>query len=152
MGRKPTRWANLPKGMRARPRGKLIFYYLDTGTKPRREIPLGSDYVIAVAKWAELTSRPPPVVKAPPTFVDAVEGYDQIDGRRVDGYRKDVLPSKAVRTRKDNEKELGWLLKFFGDPPAPLDSIEPLHVAFSCASICSHSLSSFSYTAKCTTT
>ncbi|MDM0072085.1 tyrosine-type recombinase/integrase [Variovorax sp. J31P207] len=123
MGRKPTRWANLPKGMRARPRGKLIFYYLDTGEKPRREIPLGSDYVAAVSKWAELTSKPAPVVKAPPTFVDALDGYG-----KVDGYRKDVLPNKAPRTQQDNEKELGWLLKFFGDPPAPLDSIEPLHI------------------------
>jgi hypothetical protein len=47
VGRKPSRWSNLPKGMRARPRGQKIFYYLDTGEKPRREIPLGSDYVQA---------------------------------------------------------------------------------------------------------
>ncbi len=123
MGRKPTRWVNLPKGMRARPRGRLIFYYLDTGERPRREIPLGSDYVAAVGKWAELTSKPVPVVKAPPTFVDALNGYDQVAG-----YRKDVLPTKAARTQQDNEKELAWLLKFFGDPPAPLDSIEPMHI------------------------
>jgi len=123
MGRKPSRWANLPKGMRARPRGKLIFYYLDTGEKPRREIPLGSDYVAAVGKWAELTSKPAPVIKSSPTFVDALDGYGNVDG-----YRKDVLPKKAARTQQDNEKELGWLLQFFGDPPAPLDSIEPLHI------------------------
>jgi len=43
-------------------------------------------------------------------------------------YRARVFPTKAVRTRSDNEKELAWLLRFFGDPPAPLDSIEPLHV------------------------
>ena len=110
--------------MRARPRGNKIFFYLDTGERPRREIPLGSDYVAAVGKWAELTSRPAPFKQAPPTFADAVNGYGEVKG-----YRKDVLPGKAPRTQQDNEKELQWLLKFFDDPPAPLDNIEPLHVS-----------------------
>lgn len=124
MGRKPSRWPNMPPGMRPRPRGKLIFYYLDTGAKPRREIPLGSDYVQAVAKWAELTSKPlPPAADKPITFVDVLDGRG-----KVNGYRKDILPGKAARTRRDNEVELGWLLKFFNDPPAPLSDIEPVHV------------------------
>jgi len=38
--------------MRARERGKLIHYYFDTGGKPRREIPPGSDYVVAVRVMA----------------------------------------------------------------------------------------------------
>jgi integrase len=123
MGRKPTRWTNLPKGMRARPRGNLVHYYLDTGEKPRREIPLGSDYIQAVAKWAELTSRPAPASVGPATFLDAVQGRGNVAG-----YWKDVLPTKASRTQQDNEKELAWLMQFFGDPPAPLDAIEPQHV------------------------
>lgn len=124
MGRKPTRWTNLPKGMRARPRGNLVHYYLDTGAKPRKEIPLGSDYIEAVRKWAELTSKPAPAaVTVPPTFVDALDGHG-----KVAGYRADVMPGKSVRSRDDNEDQLAWLLKFFGDPPAPLDSIEPLHI------------------------
>jgi integrase len=110
--------------MRARPRGNLVHYYLDTGAKPRREIPLGSDYVQAVAKWAELTSKPAPANPAGPvTFLDALNGRGKCEG-----YRKDVLPLKAPRTQQDNEEELVWLLKFFGEPPAPLDSIEPVHV------------------------
>ena len=60
MGRKATRWANLPPGMRARPRGAKVFYYLDTGGKPRVEIALGSDYVAAVKKWADLTAEQKP--------------------------------------------------------------------------------------------
>lgn len=122
MGRKPSRWANLPPGMRARPRGNLVHYYLDTGGKPRKEISLGSDYTAAVAKWAELTCRKAPG-DATVTFVDAVEGRG-----KVLGYRKEALPKKAPRTQQDNERELGWLLKFFGDPPAPLEKIEPVHV------------------------
>jgi len=119
MGRKPSRWANLPKGMRARPRGKKVFYYLDTGGRPRKEIPLGADYAEAVAKWTELTLRPE---QAPlperPTFAHAVAAY-----------RKDVLPSKAPRTQQDNEGELVFLLRFFGgDNPAPLDEIHPVHI------------------------
>lgn len=123
MGRKPTRWDNLPKGMRARPRGNLVHYYLDTGAKPRKEIPLGSDYIQAVAKWAELTSKPLPQGVKPPTFIDALDGYGAVNG-----YRKDVLPGKSPRSQLDNEKEMIALREFFGDPPAPLDSIEPIHV------------------------
>jgi integrase len=116
MGRKPTRWTNLPRGMRARPRGKKIFYYLDTGEKPRREIPLGSDYVLAVQKWGELTSATKPAAAAG-TFVHVQEAY-----------WKEVLPTKSPRTQQDNEKEIIWLLKFFGNPPAPLEEIEASHI------------------------
>lgn len=116
MGRKPSRWSNLPRGMRARPRGKLVHYYLDTGEKPRREIPLGSDYVLAVQKWADLTA------KKIPAFADGTFPYV------VKGYRNDVLPTKAPRSQKDNEAQLVWLLKFFGEPPAPLDKIEPTDI------------------------
>jgi integrase len=116
MGRKPTRWTNLPRGMRARPRGRLIHYYLDTGGKPRREIPLGSDYVLAVQKWAELTYRKPPTA-ASRTFAEVAEHYWQ-----------DVIPTKSPLTQAGNETEKVWLLKFFNDPPAPLDAIEPKHI------------------------
>lgn len=116
MGRKPTRWTNLPTGMRARVRGERIYYFLDTGGKPRKEIPLGTDYVLAVQKWGELTSSRRPA-GGEYTFPDAVTEY-----------RLKVMPGKAPRTQVDNEKELAWLLKFFGSPPAPLASIDPVHI------------------------
>ena len=116
MGRKPTRWPNLPKGMRARERGKKVHYYLDLGGKPRKELPLGSDYVAAVQKWAELTQEQRAKASR---YTFPVVAKD---------YCKRVLPTKALRTRQDNEKELAWLLKFFGNPPAPMDEIEPMHV------------------------
>ncbi len=116
MGRKPTRWTNLPVGMRARERGKKVHYYLDTGGKPRREIPLGSDYVLAVAKWAELTSKTTPAggVLTMPYLVER--------------YFAEVVPNKAAATQTSDRQEKGWVLKFFGDPPAPLENVEPQHI------------------------
>ena len=132
MGRNPSRWANLPRGMRARPRGNKVFYYLDTGKRPRKEIPLGDDYTAAVEQWSALTCRPEPETahaqpagdlklapgSARTTFLDAVAGY-----------RKHVLPTKASATQHDNQRELVFLLRFFGgDSPAPLDEIQPVHI------------------------
>jgi integrase len=117
MGRKPSRWTNLPKGMRARPRGKLVHYYLDTGERPRREIPLGNDYVLAVQKWAELTSA-----KKPADGVITVKYAMQ-------QYFLNVVPGKASLTQKDNRQEKPWIEQFFEDPtPAPLDAVEPQHI------------------------
>lgn len=116
MGRIPTRNKNLPAGMRARHRGAKTYYYLDTGTKPRKEIPLGSDYTLAVKKWAELTVNRN-TSAAPVTFRYVAERY-----------QREVLPKKALSTQKDNLRELAQLYKFFDDPPAPLDIIEPINV------------------------
>lgn len=116
MGRVPTRNKNLPAGMRARHRGAKTYYFLDTGARPRREIPLGQDYVAAVQKWAELT------VSGAPTG-------NLITFRHVaERYQREVLPKKAAATREINLRELANLYKFFDDPPGPLDSIEPVHL------------------------
>lgn len=116
MGRQPTRNKNLPKWMRARHRNAKTYYYFDSGERPRKEIPLGSDYALAVKKWAELV---PTNNKAPSliTFRYVAERYI-----------KDVLPNKAPRTQKDNLKELAKLYEYFDSPPAPIDEIEPVDV------------------------
>lgn len=116
MGRKPSRWTNLPRGMRARERGQKIHYYLDTGGTPRKEIPLGSDYMLAVKKWGELTASKKP------------EGSTITVAYVVGRYFAEVVPAKASETQRDNEQEKAWVLKFFNDPPAPLDSVEPQHI------------------------
>lgn len=117
MGRQPTRNKNLPARMRARRRGESIYYYYDTGGKPRKEIPLGTDYAMAVKKWAELE-------------IDARPMHAQIITFKYvsDRYIKEVLPEKAPSTQKDNLRELQQLNKFFNNPPAPLDEIEPIHI------------------------
>ncbi len=116
MGRKPSKNKNLPKGMRARHRPSGTHYYLDTGATPRKEIPLGKDYVLAVQKWAELTK--------------ANESASQLITFRyaAEGYIRDRLPAKAPRTQQDNLHELSWLYKFFDNPPSPLEQIDPIHV------------------------
>lgn len=116
MGRAPTRNKNLPAGMRARHRGRKTYYFLDTGEKPRKEISLGQDYVLAVQKWAELTVSARPDSGAI-TFRYAAERYV-----------RDVLPKKGLATRADNLRELANLYRIFDDPPMALDDIEPVDV------------------------
>ena len=116
MGRKPTKNLNLPPRMRARVRRGVTYYYYDAGGKPRKEIPLGRDYTDAVRQWAALEGdqqKPSQLI----TFKDAS-----------DRYLREIMPTKAERTQKDNLIELGWLLKFFNDPPATFDSIKPIHI------------------------
>ncbi len=116
MGRKPTRNMNLPAGMRARHRPSGVYYFFDTGERPRREISLGKDYELAVMKWAELrvTNR---------------ASINTITFRYVvDRYRKEVYPTKSPRTQKDNEQELKWLYKFFDDGNTLLEDIEPVNI------------------------
>jgi integrase len=116
MGRKPTKNLNLPPRMRARDRRGVVWYYYDAGGKPRKEIPLGKDYTTAVRQWAELEG-------------DQADAGNLVTFKDVsDKYIREVMPTKAARTMKDNLVELEWLLKFFNNPPAPLDSIKPEHV------------------------
>jgi len=114
MGRTPSRWLNLPKGMRARERGQKVWYYLDTGARPRREIPLGSDYALAVQKWAELTSR-----KTPAGGVMTVDYM-------VAKYFELIVPTKAPSSQRSDEIERAWVLKFFEG--APLEDVQPQHI------------------------
>lgn len=117
MGRRPTVNLNLPARMRARKRGETTYYYYDAGGKPRKEIALGTNYADAVRKWVELEGDKAKMIGKMITFKDLA-----------DEYLKKVIPEKAARTQSDNIKELAWLLKFFNDPPAPLDEIRPVHV------------------------
>lgn len=116
MGRKPTVNLNLPPRMRARARGNKVHYYYDAGGKPRREIPLGSDYALAVKKWTDLQVDNP----MPETLLT----FRKVAER----YVREVLPGKAPRTQADNMVELGFLYQFFDNPPAMLDSIRPIHI------------------------
>lgn len=104
------------KGFRARTQksGK-VFYYFDTGAKPRREIPLGGDYVMAVRKWSELIGA------------QAVAVTDFAD--LADKYLREEIPLKAKSTQATYRSDLKHLRAFFCNPtPAPLDQILPEHI------------------------
>lgn len=117
MGRKRSVNTHLPPRMRKRVRHSKAHYYYDAGGKPRREIPLGSDYVVAVQRWAELE-------------MDGRERAVQLVTFRVaaERYCVKVLPRKAARTQRDNLAELAKLYEFFDAPPAPLDELTPRHI------------------------
>ena len=117
MGRHRSRNQNLPPRIRVRHRGSRKYYYYDAGGKPRREIPLGSDYLTAMQRWAELEIEGRERATQATTFKAVAEQYV-----------KRVLPRKAARTQRDNLAELDHLHAFFSDPPAPLDEITPHHV------------------------
>ena len=116
MGRKPQSPNAVPR-LRARKRRGKTWWYYDHGGKPRKEEPLGCDYIKAVQRWAE------------------IEGLRKEDAPQVitfkyvaDLYRKEMIPKKAPATQKDNLREMAKLIEFFNDPPGPLDAIEPQHV------------------------
>lgn len=100
--------------LRIRKRGSVAYYFYDHGGKPRKETALGKDYGLAIKRWAEIenaSALPPPAVVL---FRHVAESY-----------LRDVIPTKAPRTQRDNIAELAKLRAFFDDPPAPLDAIQP---------------------------
>ena len=105
------------KNFRARKqKSGRTFYYFDTGQKPRKELPLGSDYVLAVRKWSELMAAP---AQAP------VTNFKQL----ADRYLLEVMPTKAKNTQRTQTRDIKQLVKYFCTPsPAPLDQIKPKHI------------------------
>lgn len=117
MGRRPCKPNAIPRlRVRVKPSGRT-FYYYDHGGRPRHEEPLGCDHGLALRRWAEIERA------SPETHVDIVT-FRYVAER----YRAIVIPTKAPRTQADNAKELKQLLKYFDDPPCPLEAIEPRHV------------------------
>lgn len=118
MARKREKNLDLPPMMRRRRQrnGKIFFYY-DTGKKPRHEIPLGSNYIEAVRKWADLYQpESGKFEKSKPTLRDAWHKYSTSE-----------LQTKVINTQRDYLQYSKKLLEFFED--APLDEIEPQHIS-----------------------
>lgn len=91
-------------------------YYYDGRTEDgkRIEIPLGTDLNVAKRKWAELDKKQVPAEYGLMKYV-------------FDRYQREVVPTKAPRTQKDNLAYLGWLRKAFEN--AAIDSITPMNIA-----------------------
>lgn len=113
MGRKPSRWLNLPSRMRARVRNGKTYYTYDQGGKPRKEIPLGTDYMLAVQKWAEMHEAAPTEKL---TVAWAIGKY----------RASPAFDNVSLGTQADYGFALDKLLAKFGD--APLDEVKPSHI------------------------
>lgn len=88
------------------------YYHVSTDV-PRKWTKLGQDLSIAKRLWAEIEGELPEP--------------DNLTFRGVAiRYRKEVFPTKAFQTRKDNEKELIKLEAVFG--AMPIEAIKPYHI------------------------
>lgn len=92
-------------------------YYYDgrDDAGKRREIPLGTDLADAKAKWAELERKPPP------------SGASTRMSQAWAKYIKDVMPTKAVKTRSDQAPQIERLQDAFRG--AEFDHITAAHIA-----------------------
>lgn len=119
MGRRPNKPGAIPRFRARKQKSGRICYYYDHGIVDgkRREEPLGSDYGLAIKRWAEIEHESQPPAPATLTFRHVAESY-----------MRDVAVHKASRTLADNRREIANLLAFFNDPPAPLDAIQPVNV------------------------
>ena len=109
MGRR--RHSNLDDPPRFHRKGKV--WYHVSGTLPRVWTRLSDDRAEALRLWAQR------------------EGQREDDSTRLFAvlarrYVREVLPTKSLRTRSDNEKELANLLRVFGH--MPIDAIAPMHI------------------------
>lgn len=117
MGRKPSVHLSLPPGMRVRrkPSGRT-YYYLETTVGKKRELTaLGTDYVEALRKYAELViTAPAPAVTVPELLRT---------------WNAETAPGRPKGTLDDIRWSLPHLNEFFSTPePAPLDQVEPVHI------------------------
>jgi integrase len=110
VGRQPTVNSNLPPNMRKRVRKYGTYYYLDDGTK--KEIALGSDYIIALQKYAELCIS---ATITSGTFGDAI-----------DRYALEELPKLKPNSQKIFKSDIKHVKAFFAS--APINEVKPKHI------------------------
>lgn len=115
MGRKPSRNLNLPSRMRARVRNGVTYYTYDRGVVggKRVEESLGTDYLLAVQKWAEKHEAKATEKLTVAWAISKYRASPQFD-------------EVSLGTQEDYGYALDKLLAKFGD--APLDEVRPSHV------------------------
>ena len=108
--------SSMPNFRERKQKSGKVYYYFDTGQKPRREIPLGSDFREAVKRWLELSATG---VQMPgETFADLAAKYEA-----------EIIPAKARSTQATLVGDMKKLREFFCNPsPAPLEAIKPKHI------------------------
>lgn len=114
MGRKPVK-TNLPPRMRARVKNGTTYYSYDCGFVGgvRKEESLGTDYILAVQKWAE---KHEVAATVKPTVAWAVAKY----------LGSPQFDEVSLGTQADYKFALDKIVANFGD--APLDEVKPSHI------------------------
>jgi integrase len=112
MGRKPKNKNHLA-GLRRRMRNGKVWFYFDVGGKPRKEIPLGDDFIAAVAKWSELSHKTAPQVAS----------FELVSVQ----YLARESIKKSPKTHEENLRQMKKLSEFFGTAP-DIAQIRPTHV------------------------
>lgn len=112
------------KHLRARPQksGK-VWYYFDARATGKGEIPLGSDYTLAVRKWAELTAQ-----ADAGTAATGASNFEQLARK----YEAEHIPTLATSTQATQRSDIKHLRAYFcpaANGPAPLAQIRPTHIA-----------------------
>lgn len=114
MGRKPTKNLTLPPGMRKRTRASGTYYYFDTGARPRKEIPLGADFIAALQQYAKLVQIDTP---------SRVITFDDVAKK----YRAEAMPLLSANTIRVQQSDIKHVEAYFKG--APLDEIKPMHIS-----------------------
>lgn len=94
-------------------RSGKTYYYMYTRDKPRKEIPLGGDYILALKRYVELN-----VVDTSPgeaTFTDLEQKYLLA-----------AVPKLAPNSTRMYKSDIKHLKEAFAS--APLDQIKPMHI------------------------
>jgi integrase len=94
-----------------------VWYYLDKGVQPdgsRPWVPLGSSFPDALRAYAEQVET----MKAPPLTVPEL----------LSRWSTETAPDCKAGTLDDIRFSLPNLMRFFGDPPAPLEQVDPIHI------------------------
>lgn len=94
-----------------------VWYYLDKGIQPdgtRPWLPLGNNFPDALRRYAEL--------------VETVTGPALTVPELLHDWNTQTAPGRPAGTLDDIRYSLAPLIRFFGDPPAPCDQVEPVHI------------------------
>lgn len=109
MGRKRTKFHTLPPRMHLK---GGTYYHVSTDI-PRKWTRLHRELAIAKRLWAEIEGEQP----------DPMDCTFRAVAAR---YWREIIPTKAPQTQRDNEKELDRLEAVFGT--MPIDAIKPHHI------------------------
>lgn len=113
-GRRNTRNLNMPPYMHPRvQRSGKVYYYMYTRDKPRKEIALGDDLILALKKYAQ-------------TYTIAVPMSEALFRPVEQRYLVDSLPKLAASSARTYQSDIKHLLEVFCD--MPLSKIRPMHI------------------------